>query len=67
MNNLLKIILIFIFITNCSFNSNSKFWTKETNVKVVSKIEKSLFLKEKKKIKEFNSELKIKFQYIKKK
>ena len=29
MNNILKILLIFIFITSCSLSKNSKFWTKE--------------------------------------
>ena len=29
MNNLIKIILTFIFITNCSLHNNSKFWAKK--------------------------------------
>ena len=29
MNNIFNIILIFIFLTNCSFNKNSKYWTSE--------------------------------------
>ena len=29
MNNIFKIILILIFLTNCSFNKNSKFWNQE--------------------------------------
>ena len=29
MNKILKILLIFIFISNCSFNKNSNFWSKE--------------------------------------
>ena len=29
MNNILKALLIFIFLSNCSFNQNSKFWTSE--------------------------------------
>ncbi len=33
MNNIFKIILIFIFITSCSLNKNSKFWTKEKIIK----------------------------------
>jgi len=28
-NNILKILLIFTFLNNCSFNQNSKFWTKK--------------------------------------
>ena len=29
MNNILKILFIFIFFTSCSFNKNSKFWSNE--------------------------------------
>ena len=29
MNNIFNILLIFILITNCSFQKNSKFWTNE--------------------------------------
>ena len=29
MNNIIKIIVIFIFLANCSLNKNSKFWTNE--------------------------------------
>ena len=49
MNNIFKIILIFIFITSCSLNKNSKFWTKEKiikekkeNYKEISKKEENL-------------------------
>ncbi|MBD1156836.1 PQQ-like beta-propeller repeat protein [Pelagibacterales bacterium SAG-MED20] len=62
MNNILKIILIFIFVTNCSLSQNSKFWTEEkisikketqkNNVKVILKKEKALNL-------EINPNLKI--------
>ena len=30
MSKIFKLLLIFIFITNCSFHKNSKFWNKET-------------------------------------
>ena len=46
MNNILKIILIFSLFTGCSFNKNSKFWTKEKiKVDYKLKIEK-IFTKE---------------------
>ena len=35
MNNFLKIILIFIFITNCSLHKNSKFWSETEKIKVI--------------------------------
>ncbi len=65
MNSILKIILIFFFINNCSFNSNSKFWTKETSIKkeIISANKKVLFVKEKVPQKELNPELKIKLKF----
>ena len=58
-----KIILIFIFllVTNCSFNSKSKFWTNEKIIETDkdSKITE-IFKKEKIFKKELNSNLKIK-------
>ena len=33
MNNFLKILLIFIFITNCSLHNNSKFWSEKKIIK----------------------------------
>ena len=64
MNNTLKLLLIFIFISNCSFNSNSKFWTKEANIKNEKIIpnEEILFQKKKNVQKEFNPELKIQLE-----
>jgi len=64
-NSILKIILIFFFINNCSFNSNSKFWTKETSIKkeIISANKKVLFVKEKVPQKELNPELKIKLKF----
>ena len=29
MNNIFKIVVIFLTISSCSFNKNSKFWTNE--------------------------------------
>ena len=59
MNNFLKIILIFIFITNCSLHKSSNFWKKQKiikekkeNIIVIAKKEENLSS-------EFNSNLKI--------
>jgi len=64
-NSTLKIILIFFFISNCSFNSNSKFWTKEKNIKNETIVlnEGQLFQKKKVLQKELNPELKIKLKF----
>jgi outer membrane protein assembly factor BamB len=66
-NSTLKIILIFFFINNCSFNSNSKFWTKEANIKneTISSNEEFLFQKKKVLQKELNSKLKIELKFNK--
>jgi outer membrane protein assembly factor BamB len=61
----LKIILIFFFISNCSFNSNSKFWTKEKSLKneALTTNQEALFKKKKILQKELNPELKIKLKF----
>ena len=64
MNSVLKLLLIFFFISNCSFNTNSKFWTKETNIKNEKIISNKEFLFQKKEAleKELNPDLKIKLE-----
>ena len=57
-NNLLKILLIFICLTSCSFNKNSKFWTKSEKIEKIKNVEK-IFVKEKILNREFNPNLKI--------
>ena len=55
-----KIIFLFIFLvfnTGCSFNSNSKFWTKSENI--IEENSKEIFAEEKASDKELNSNLKI--------
>ena len=37
MNNSLKIVLIFLLITNCSLQKNSKFWSKNKKLEVIKK------------------------------
>ena len=59
MNNNLKIILIFILITNCSFNGNSKFWTQGEIVKEKKLEIKEVFKKEEALNIELNPNLKI--------
>ena len=60
MNNFLKIVLIFIFITSCSLHKNSKFWTKKKIKKEIQKNITKIFEKEKNLDREFNKNLKIK-------
>ena len=63
MNKIIIIVLTFFFISNCSFNSNSKFWTKEREIRVEkdSKITE-IFEKEKIFEKELNPNLKITYK-----
>ncbi len=58
MNSFLKILLIFICLTSCSFNKNSKFWTKSEKIEEIKNVEK-IFVKEKILNREFNPSLKI--------
>ena len=57
-NSFLKILLIFICLTSCSFNKNSKFWTKSEKIEKIKNVEK-IFVKEKILNREFNPSLKI--------
>ena len=50
MNKFLKILLIFIFITSCSLQQNSNFWTKK-KIKVEKQENITEIIKEEKKIK----------------
>ena len=62
MNNFLKIILLFILITNCSLHKNSKFWSNQKIVKEKKENQENItviFKKEENQIKELNSNLKI--------
>ena len=62
MNKKFIFFLIFIFLNNCSFHSNSKFWTKEKKIKEEVKLtnKKNLFVLEDALTKELNPSLKIK-------
>ena len=59
MNNILKIILIFTFITNCSLHKNSKFWTKEKIIEEKQENLTEIFKKDEELSNEFNTSLKI--------
>ena len=61
MNNFIKIVLIFIFINNCSLHKNSKFWTKQEIIKEkeINNNIVEIFKKDKTLINEFNPSLKI--------
>ena len=63
MNKILYFFLISILITGCSFNKNSKFWTssKEIDSEINDNYEE-VFPEEEALKKEFNSNLRIKFQ-----
>ena len=65
MNNFLKIIIIFILITSCSFHKNSKFWTEEKKVieEVITTNKRVLFEKEKTFQEELNPQIKLKLKF----
>ena len=59
MNNLFKTVLIFIFITSCSYHKNSKYWTKEKITKEEQNNVQEIFKKENVLSLELNPNLKI--------
>ena len=59
MNKIFKLLLIFIFITNCSFHKNSKFWNKENIKEEKNKNITEIFKKEENLNFELNPNLKI--------
>ncbi len=61
MNKIFNFFLIFILITQCSFNKNSKFWTNTKNIQNEDNIDyQEVFSNEETLKKEFNTNLKIK-------
>ena len=52
-------LIIFLFFTNCSFNSNSKFWTNEKKILIDEKSSKVFLSSKKKSLNEFNQNFKI--------
>jgi outer membrane protein assembly factor BamB len=58
-SNILKIILIFSFLTNCSYNKNSKFWTNEKIIKEKQTNIEEIFKKKENLQIELNPNLKI--------
>ena len=67
MNKIFVFFLIIIFLNNCSFNSKSKFWTNEKNIKQEIKKDsiKELFRLEEALQKELNPDLEIKLIKLK--
>jgi len=59
-NKTFKILLIFLFISNCSLQSNSKFWSKQKIQKEKKEDIKQIFKKKERLYQEFNPSLKIK-------
>ena len=64
MNSILRIILIFVTITNCSFTPKVKFWLKDKISTEKKENVIKIFESEKSLNEEFNSELKLKFNSI---
>ena len=60
MNKIFKLFLIFIFVNGCSFQKNSKFWTKEKVILEQKKLTNEIFKTKENIDLEFNSNLKIK-------
>jgi outer membrane protein assembly factor BamB len=58
-NNLLKLVLIFFFISNCSLHKNSKFWSNQDIIKEKKKNIAEIIKKKEKLTDEFNPNLKI--------
>jgi outer membrane protein assembly factor BamB len=58
-NNILKILFIFIFFTSCSFNKNSKFWSNEKIAEEINDNSEKIIQKQKSLDLEFNPNLKI--------
>ena len=63
MNNIFFYILLLVFFSNCSFNSQSSFWTKEKKIKEQAKYIKIYKFSENEEISinEFNKDIKLKF------
>ena len=59
MNNIFKLLIIFVFFSNCSFNKNSKFWTNEKIKKEEQDNSEEIFKNKETLKSEFNSNLKI--------
>ena len=65
MNNFFKVLLIFVFLANCSFNKNSKFWNTEkikSENQESKEIVETISKKEKALDNEFNPGVKIRLQ-----
>ena len=62
MNNIFFYILLLVFFSNCSFNSQSSFWTKEKKIKEQAKYIKIYKFSENEEISinEFNKDIKLK-------
>ena len=60
MNKLIFFLIYIIFISGCSFNKNSKFWTKTQNIPEENKLNyKEIFIEEEALGKEFNENISI--------
>ena len=68
MTKLLHLLIIFILISGCSFNKNSKFWTSKTELEIEKDEKfKEIFIKDKVNKKELNPNLKFNLDLTQKK
>ena len=59
MNKLFAILVISIFLSNCSLNENSKIWNKKEKIESENKVTKKFLADKKKVLTEFNPSLKL--------
>ena len=59
MNKIINLLLITIFLSGCSFNKNSKFWTSDTLEELEEKKFEQIFPDEKALSQEFNTNVKL--------
>ena len=57
MNKIFNLLLITIFLSGCSFNKNSKFWTSDTLEEIEEKKFQKIFTDEKTLTQEFNTNI----------
>ncbi len=61
MSRIFILLIVVLLFTGCSFNKNSKFWTKEETIKKENFSEEKLFVEEKRINKELNNNIRVNF------
>ena len=59
MIKIFKILIIYLFLSNCSFNDSTGFWSKDDEIKRINILFKPIFKKVINDPKEFNTDLEI--------